>query len=108
MFILIEDNAPSHSSYYTTREREKEGIQKVNWPPNSPDLNPIEHIWALMKSRIQTQQGIERIKTLSQMKTILIEEWDHISIEEINKEVAKLPTILTRCIAVNSSNNFHA
>ena len=54
LFILMEDNAPSHSSHYTTREREKEGIQKVDWPPNSRDLNPIEHIWALMKSRIQT------------------------------------------------------
>ncbi|RPA97195.1 hypothetical protein L873DRAFT_1771557 [Choiromyces venosus 120613-1] len=107
-FTLMEDNAPSHSSHYTTREREKEGILKVDWPPNSPDFNPIEHIWTLMKSRIQRRQGAERITTQTEMKSVLNEEWAWITIEEIDKEIAKLPIIMSRCIAVNGSNNFHA
>ncbi|RPA98886.1 hypothetical protein L873DRAFT_1686154, partial [Choiromyces venosus 120613-1] len=107
-FTLMEDNAPSHSSHYTTREREKEGILKVDWPPNSPDFNPIEHIWTLMKSRIQRRRGAERITTQTEMKSVLNEEWARITIEEIDKEIAKLPIIMSRCIAVNGSNNFHA
>lgn len=44
-FILMEDNAPGHDCWYTNSEREKEGIAKINWPPNFPDFNSIERIW---------------------------------------------------------------
>jgi hypothetical protein len=42
------------------------------------------------------------------MKKVLQEEWDKITIDEINTEIAKLPTIMRRCIAVNGGNNYHA
>jgi hypothetical protein len=42
------------------------------------------------------------------MKKALIEEWDNLSIEEINIEIAKLPIIMEHCIAVKGDNNFHA
>lgn len=104
----MEDNALSHTSHYTTREHEKEGMKKVNWPANSPDFNPIEHIWTIMKSPIQTRRGREKITSQTQMKSRFCEEWARITIEEINREIAKLPTIMGRCIAVQGSNNFHA
>jgi transposase len=107
-FILMEDGAASHRSGYTTQERVNEGIRKMDWPPNSPDFNPIERIWALMKRRIQTRRGSERITTVKAMKKVLQEEWDKITIEEINNEIAKLPTIMRRCIEVNGGNKFHA
>jgi len=43
-FVLMEDNAPAHDSIFTNARREEEGIKKVDWPANSPDFNPIEHI----------------------------------------------------------------
>ena len=72
-FELMEDNSPCHDSFYTNEEREKEGISKVDWPPNAPDLNQIEHIWTLMKSRIQTRRGQERVTSLQRMRTVLQE-----------------------------------
>jgi transposase len=107
-FILMEDGAASHGSEYTTQERVREGVRKMDWPPNSPDFNPIERIWTLMKSRIQTRRGSERITTVTAMKRVLQEEWDKITIEEINREIAKLPTIIKRCIEVNGGNKYHA
>jgi len=104
----MEDNAPSHTSHYTTWEREKKRVKKVNWPANSQDFNPIVHIWTIIKSRIQTRRGRERITSQSQMKAALCEEWARITIEEIDSELGKLPTIMVRCIAVQGSNNFHA
>lgn len=107
-FMLMEDGAASHSSDYTTQEHLKEGIKKIEWPSNSPDFNPIEWIWTLLKKRIQTRRGSERITTVGEMKRVLQEEWDKITVEEINTEIAKLPTIMQRCIAVNGGNNYHA
>lgn len=81
---------------------------KVEWDLNSPDFNPMEHIWTLMKSRIQKRRGAERITTQMAMESVLNKEWVRITIQEIDKEIAKLPIIMSRCIAVKGSNNLHA
>ncbi|RPA91796.1 hypothetical protein L873DRAFT_1712640 [Choiromyces venosus 120613-1] len=94
----MEDNAPAHNLDFTNYEREKEGIDKVDWPPNSPDLNPIEHLWNIMKSRIQTRRGVERVTSEGAMKLVLQQEWEKITIEEVNWEISKLPNILAQCI----------
>ena len=107
-FILMEDNAASHDSCWTNAQRADEGIPKVDWPPNSPDFNPIERIWALLKRRIQRRRGSERITTRAEMVAMLQEEWDRLTIEEINNEIRKLPTIMQRCLNVNGGNKFHA
>jgi len=107
-FLLMEDNAPAHDSDFTNFERMKEAIAKVDWPPNSPDFNPIEHLWELMKSRIQTRRGRERVTNLGQMKVMLKAEWERITVEEINKEIAKLPIIMLKCIEKHGGNKFHA
>lgn len=107
-FILMEDNAPCHKAFYTTREREKEGILKVDWPPNSPDFNPIEHIWTLLKRRILRRRGSERITSITAMRVVLMEEWEKITIEEINCEISRLPAIMQRCLKAKGSNTYHA
>lgn len=107
-FRLMEDNAPSHCSDYTNAAREKVGIPKIEWPANSPDLNPIEHIWRLMKSRILRRRGEEKITTPLQMREVLVEEWAKITIEEINNEVSKLPMIMGRCMLQDGGNKFDA
>ena len=103
----MEDNAPAHDSDFTNYERTKEEINKLDWPPNSPDLNPIEHLWNIMKSRIQTRRDVERVTTAGEMKLILKQEWERITIEEINREVSKLPSILAQCISPKGGNKFH-
>ena len=84
------------------------GIPKFEWVSNSPDFNPIEHIWALLKRRIQRRRASERVTTVTDMKAVLVEEWEKITVEEINWEIDKLPTIVMHCLSVNGGNNFHA
>jgi len=80
----------------------------VDWPPNSPDFNPIEHMWELMKSRIQTRRGHERATSVSDhMKEILQQEWDQITVQEVNKELSKLPKVMAKCIEQHGGNKFH-
>jgi len=107
-FRLMEDNAPSHDSDFTNREREKFGVEKVDWPPNSPDFNPIERIWWLMKHRILRRRGSEKICTPVAMAVALKEEWDRITIGEINQEIVKLPKIMENCIRQSGGNKFQA
>ncbi|RPB04379.1 hypothetical protein L873DRAFT_1799226 [Choiromyces venosus 120613-1] len=50
----MEDGAPGHRAKLTTQYHEWIGLQpyKVSWPTSSPDLNPIEAIWCIMKDRL--------------------------------------------------------
>lgn len=50
---LVQDNAPAHKSAYTTTLLQQWEIATVDWPPESPDLNPIELVWGNMKNYIR-------------------------------------------------------
>lgn len=103
-FVLMEDGAPSHTASYTNRETETERIPKAIWPSNSPDFNPIERIWIWLRAGIDGRD----ISTVEGMKKALLETWEALSVEHINREIEKLPHIMAKCISVNGGNNFAA
>ena len=49
---LMQDGAPSHQAQDTRADIEERGIPLIYWPPYSPDLNPIEPVWNIMKDHI--------------------------------------------------------
>ena len=49
---FMQDNAPIHTAHIIKNWFDEHGIPLVDWPPYSPDLNPIEHAWAKLKERI--------------------------------------------------------
>lgn len=51
-FIFQDDNDPKHRSNYTTHWKKSYNIKCLDWPSNSPDLNPIENVWHILKSHI--------------------------------------------------------
>lgn len=71
--VIMEDNAPAHIHYYHDQTRQQLGFQKLEWPANSPDLNPIETIWCEMKDRIKARLGIQ--VTAAGIQMVVEEEW---------------------------------
>ena len=48
-FVFMQDGAPCHTAKLIKAFLLKEKIPLLPWPGNSPDMNPIENVWALLK-----------------------------------------------------------
>jgi hypothetical protein len=74
-------------------------ITRMDWPPSSPDLNPIENVWALLKAclwRLQ-QDPPKSFNTEEKCIQVAQEEWEKLdwdvvnsSIDSINKRVKQV------------------
>jgi transposase len=79
-WLYQQDGATCHTSDYSMRELCKRCIPIPFWPPNSPDLNVIEVVWAIMKRRLKT----DGITSKDLAKQAIRQEWDNLSFETIN------------------------
>jgi transposase len=54
--IYMHDNARPHKAKISLKWPEEHGIECLEWTANSPDLNPIENLWAELKRRLGEYQ----------------------------------------------------
>lgn len=96
-FVFQQDNDPKHTSkfcrnYIAAKEKQKE-LKYMEWPPQSPDCNPIEFLWDELDRKVRTMQPTNQ----KQLWTFLQTCWDQISTESLHKLIARMPRV---CAAV--------
>ena len=73
-FIFQQENDPKHTSKLAKQYFNDKSIVLLPWPAQSPDLNPIENVWGILKDKVSARGP----KNIPQLKQYLIEEWNKI------------------------------
>jgi transposase len=98
-YIWQQDNAPSHQKAW------KDGLcYKVRsfrggilWPPYSPDLTPIEHMWAITKELVKGR----RFNDEDDLFAAISEAWDSIPLDTVNRLVNSFRARCRVCLELN-------
>ena len=84
----MEDNAPIHRAKTAENWRLAHGIVKMGWPAQSPDLNPIENLWYIMKKHFHRKWAHRRNSIAT--KALLEFVWIKIEKSYIDKLVESM------------------
>jgi transposase len=103
--VFMQDNAPVHTAIVVKEWLQEMAIESINWPPYSPDLNPIEHAWMRLKETIyQLDPHIESYRGTKEeirryFKGLIEQAWIEISQDYFNNLIESMPRRVEAVIA---------
>lgn len=80
--VFQQDNDPKHTSIAAEETLEELGLTTMGWPPQSPDLNPIEHLWRHLKTKLREKKQV--FASIEELWEAVQEE-----LEVVNKELSR-------------------
>ncbi len=103
--LVLEDNAPAHISHFDNDCFKMSDVIKMLWPANSPDANAIEQAWLWMRRHITDDYDVST--TVEECERQWREEWEKLSIEQINAWIDSIPKRIIQILEQEGGNNFH-
>jgi len=105
--IFMEDNSKVHKNAVVKEWEDAHGVEVMEWPACSPDLNPIEHLWRRLKERMQdlypeigdTKGGPEAVR--KRLAEVLPLVWDTLESDYLDTLWQSMPSRVCAVIAAN-------
>lgn len=102
--IYMQDNAPIHRSRKTINYMGNSGICYIeDWPPQSPDLNIIEHVWAYVKRELSNYHAT----TENDLWNKILEIWTDVPTIFIQNLYKSIPRRLKEVLKLGGSNSHY-
>lgn len=97
--VFQDDNAPIHTARIVSEwhDEHSEEVEHLIWPPQSPDLNIIEHLWSILEKQLRSRYPPP--SSLTELETALHEEWAKIPLETIQTLYESIPRRIEAVIA---------
>jgi transposase len=95
LWRFLQDNASPHYNSDVNTWMHNHGIHVIEFPPRSPDLNPIENLWHLLKYRVEHRNP----RTAEELERVVGEQYDAITAEECATLARSMHNRLLQCIA---------
>uniref|UniRef100_A0AAY5L5H5 Tc1-like transposase DDE domain-containing protein n=1 Tax=Esox lucius TaxID=8010 RepID=A0AAY5L5H5_ESOLU len=86
-WFFQQDNAPCHTARSIKVWMEDHQIKTLSWPAQSPDLNPIENLWNLMKRKMDGHKPSNKAELLE----FLCQEWNKVTQQQCDRLVESMP-----------------
>ena len=106
-FTFQQDNAPAHRARETVEMLKRETphiISPLQWPPNSPDLDPVDYeIWGRLQERVYRS----RIRDVNHLTERLVQEWCNLDHNIICAAVNQWRTRLRACVRADGGHFEH-
>ena len=96
-FIFQNDNDPKHTARIVKQFFEKENITVLPWPWQSPDINPIENLWSIVKKTVHGYKP----KNLNKFYSIIETASSNITVDQCKKLINFTPRRCTKVIKNN-------
>ena len=87
--IFQQDNDPKHKSKKATNWLNDSGLEVMRWPPQSADLNPIEHLWHYLKRKMGEYEV--PLKSIQELWERVQKEWDNIPASVCQNLIESMP-----------------
>jgi hypothetical protein len=105
-WLLQQDNDPSHKASSTRalqdwKEKAPGHVVELlpNWPPNSPDLSPIENVWGY----VQREVNKAGCKTFPEFKTKVEQTFKNLSQRHLTRLFASMKDRINQCLALKGA-----
>jgi transposase len=102
-YIFQQDNDPKHTSAHVKGFFEENNIIILQWPSQSPYLNPMEHVWAHIKRELRGKD----FKNRSELKEAIIAIWKGIEQQFITNIVYSMPKRVMAVLKANGGHTFY-
>ena len=98
--MLMQDGAPAHTSKRTRQFLSENNVRLLDRPPYSPDLNPVENLWSIVKRQVD----VRGCRTSEVLRERIAAAWFAVRQDDIDYLVRSFPRRLERALERNGED----